>query len=157
MRAVRVTGEARTLRALRDFGLKGPRAVAAALQEAGLEILNASLQETPVDTGALRKSGYVSVPSTLATRLRVEIGYTAKHATKVHETDRQYRYPGTKWRYLADPFERLRHIVFAKVQDRARELVMSGHIPTRHETRRRVQGDSKHLISFRNRFRRRGG
>jgi len=150
MRAVRITGEAKTRRALKEFGRAGPRAVAAALHEAGMEILNASLKEAPVDTAELRRSGYVAVPSTSAQRLTVEVGYTAKHAVRIHETNRTYRAPGTKWRYLADPFERLKGSVFRRVQARAAELVKSGgKIPTRHVTRRRTQGDSSLLASFR--------
>lgn len=61
----------------------------------GQLIKRRSVQLTPVDTGNLRNSAYVT-PMAHA----VEIGYTASYAAYVHEVDKAYRAPGTGWKFL---------------------------------------------------------
>jgi len=66
---------------------------------AGLYIKGAALPLTPVDTGNLRQSAYVTAGEGPGGP-GVEIGYTASYAIYVHEIDKNYRAPGTGWQYL---------------------------------------------------------
>jgi hypothetical protein len=61
-----------------------PEAMAAALYQEGNVILGASLKKTPVDTGRLRATGYVSPPVGEDNPI-VEIGYGTDYGIYVHE------------------------------------------------------------------------
>ena len=56
-----------------------------------------ALEKTPIDTGNLRGSCYLDPPYPNPT---IEIGYTADYAIYVHEIDKNYKAPGTSWKYL---------------------------------------------------------
>lgn len=60
-------------------------------------IMKRSLNYTPVDTGALRKSIYVKKVSDY-----YEVGYTASYAPYVHEIIDNYHNPPTKAKFLED-------------------------------------------------------
>jgi hypothetical protein len=62
-------------------------------------VKGASLVKTPVDTGHLRQSAYVTAFDSSAGP-GAEIGYTAAYAVYVHEIDKNYRAPGTSWKFL---------------------------------------------------------
>jgi hypothetical protein len=83
-----VRGEVELSTRLREFRERMPLELAAALyQEAEIEMTEAK-ERTPVDTGALRSSGYVTPPSISGTRVTVELGFggsAAPYAIYVHE------------------------------------------------------------------------
>ncbi len=54
---------------------------------------------TPVDTSNLINSQYTDVIEQ-AQGITGIIGYTASYAMEVHEIDRNYRKPGSRWKYL---------------------------------------------------------
>lgn len=66
---------------------------------AGLFIKGAALPKTPVDTGNLRQSAYVTAFDAPGGP-GVEIGYTAAYAMAVHEIDKNYKAQGTSWQFL---------------------------------------------------------
>jgi hypothetical protein len=61
------------------------RAAAAALYQEGLKIMAASVERTPVDTGALRQSANVSPPEGSGSKIHVELTYGKDYAAAVHE------------------------------------------------------------------------
>lgn len=69
---------------------------AAALYEVANEVMAESKRLVPVDTGALKGSGYVSEPRVELGKVEVEIGYggpAAAYAVRQHE-DLSYAHPG---------------------------------------------------------------
>jgi hypothetical protein len=73
-----------------------PTQTAAALYEVGQEVMTASKAIVPVDTGALKGSGYVSEPKISGAQVTVEIGYggpSTPYAIRQHE-DLSLRHPG---------------------------------------------------------------
>jgi hypothetical protein len=69
------------------------------LYQAGLLVKARSVVKTPVDTGNLRGSAYVQGIEHGKSPV-VEIGYTASYAPFVHEIKKNYRAPGTGWKFL---------------------------------------------------------
>jgi hypothetical protein len=77
---------------------------AEALYEEGVEIMVVSKEQCPVDSGDLRRSGYVKPPVPEDNDYRVELGYHESYALPVHERTEVYHKPPTKARFLADPY-----------------------------------------------------
>lgn len=61
--------------ALRALGRRAPHALARGLYREGERIMAASKPLVPVDTGALRSTGYVALPKIDGSRVSLEIGY----------------------------------------------------------------------------------
>jgi hypothetical protein len=87
----------------------GAVAVAAtgrALYAEANDIFNKSQAQVPVDTGALRSSGHVSLPVATPRSIEVTIGYggaAAPYAYYVHENLEANHPKGGKAKYLEDP------------------------------------------------------
>lgn len=72
------------------------------------ELIAESKPEVPVDTGALRNSGYVEQPQVSGNKITVRCGYggpAAGYALYVHE-NLEANHPVGKAKYLEDPFNR---------------------------------------------------
>lgn len=72
------------------------RKAAGALYEIGNEVMAESKRLVPVDTGALKGSGYVTAPAVDGGKIEVELGYggpAAQYAVRQHE-DLSLRHPG---------------------------------------------------------------
>jgi hypothetical protein len=70
------------------------------------EVFMQSQYEVPVDTGALRSSGYVTTPYIVGKDVGVAIVYggaAAPYALWVHEILENYHEPPTKAKFLEDP------------------------------------------------------
>lgn len=72
-------------RALERFAREAPEALAAAVYQEGLAIEANATKRTPVDTGRLRATHYVTPPVRQGDRLVVEVGYGTEYAVYVHE------------------------------------------------------------------------
>lgn len=70
---------------LRALAENAPRALAAALYQEGLAVDAEAVKRTPVDTGRLRATHYVSPPIVSGDKVRVEIGFGTDYAVYVHE------------------------------------------------------------------------
>lgn len=71
------------------------------LQKAGYVILNRSIVLTPIDTGNLRKAARAKALQGIGERPYLEIGYYGNdYAIYVHEIKKNYRAPGTRWKFL---------------------------------------------------------
>jgi len=71
----------------------------AGLMAAGLIVKRRSQIRTPVDTGNLINSAYITSTGT-EIKPGVEIGYTAAYAPYVHEIEKNYKKPGSSWKFL---------------------------------------------------------
>jgi len=70
------------------------------------EIMTASKDVVPVDTGALRASGQVGLPEVTGDQVSVTLGYgdtAATYAIPVHERADLYHKPPTGWKFLERP------------------------------------------------------
>ncbi len=72
----------------------------AGMWEAVLIVVRRSKELTPVDTGNLINSAYVNVTQDAGGQAVGEIGYTAAYAPFVHEVEREYKKPGSQWKFL---------------------------------------------------------
>lgn len=83
---------------------------AAALYEVGNEVMAQSKRLVPVDTGALKGSGYVDQPRVELGRVSVELGYggpASAYAVRQHE-DLSLRHPdGGQAKFLEQPLSAL--------------------------------------------------
>ena len=76
-------------------------AIAAAVYQEGIVIGNKSIKQTPVDTGRLRQSFYISPPTNID-KPGVKMGYGTDYALAVHErTDVPHK--TGKAKFLEDP------------------------------------------------------
>lgn len=66
-------------------------------------VMNESKKLCPVDTGALRGSGYVPEPIVSDGNIRAEIGYSQGYAYWVHELIDNVHEPPTQAKYLEMP------------------------------------------------------
>lgn len=88
------------------------------LLESSINILGESLKRTPIDTGTLRNSAYIrdindkllvageqsGIVRKRSSKLNTDsltIGYRTKYALLVHEINKNYKAPGTSWKFLA--------------------------------------------------------
>lgn len=77
------------------------RAEKALLDEANT-ILREAMDQTPVETGTLRRSGTVEGPKVSAKNITVEIGFNTDYAAAVHENLKAKHATG-KAKFLEDP------------------------------------------------------
>lgn len=101
-----VTGFDALDRTLKGMGSAGLQALAAALYVRGEAIMADSKEHfVPVDTGALKGSGYVNQPVVSANEAAVELGYGGPgidYAVVVHENPAAH-HPHGQWKYLEAP------------------------------------------------------
>lgn len=76
-----------------------------ALTDEANTILNAAMDQTPVETGTLRRSGTVEDPKVSAKGITVEIGFHTAYAAAVHENLNAAHKIG-KAKFLEDPVNR---------------------------------------------------
>ena len=69
-------------------------------------IMAESLEEVPVRTGQLRRSGAVNEPRKQGRKIVIEFGYGTDYAVYVHENLNNRHKPPTKAKYLEDPVKR---------------------------------------------------
>lgn len=70
---------------LERLGAEAPRIAAKILYREAEQIMTASKDQVPVDTGALRASGHVQPPVVQEARVTVLLGYGKEYAIFVHE------------------------------------------------------------------------
>jgi hypothetical protein len=71
-----------------------------------VKVFEASQLEVPVDTGALRSSGFITQPYVFGNQVAISIVYgqaAAPYALWVHEIMEYYHEPPTKAKFLEDP------------------------------------------------------
>lgn len=106
--AIDFKGGEEVMRALRLLGEKAPDAMGSALYQEGNDILRASKEIVPVDTGILKGSAFVNLPVVNGDEVSVTLGYgqAAKEYAEVqHEELSYYHKPPTQAKYLEQPFQ----------------------------------------------------
>jgi hypothetical protein len=84
---------------MRQWGDSALLAFAAGIFLGASEVITTAMRITPVDTGYLRSSRYVTKPVITGRRVEVRAGFHASYATRVHETNRQYVVG--EWKFLS--------------------------------------------------------
>lgn len=87
-----------------ELSRRYPEATATAVYQEGVDLLAESIPEVPVDTGRLRRSGYVDAPSSAYDPVCM-VGYGTEYALAVHER-REVNHATGKAGYLIDPMLR---------------------------------------------------
>jgi hypothetical protein len=82
--SIKITGDEVIRKALADEARKAPKAAGVALYKLATKVMRQSVARTPVLTGELRRSAYVTQPQP-GGRPRIELGYGSEHALPVHE------------------------------------------------------------------------
>ena len=94
-----------------------PMVLARALYREAEGVIAEAKLETPVDTGALRASGYVAQPVVQAQSVSIQFGFggpAAPYAVFVHER-LDLHHPIGKSKYLEDPFNRRKSAMFERI------------------------------------------
>lgn len=103
---MRILGMQKLINNLKAAGPRGTKAIGAGLYLEGNNIMGDSKKQVPVDFGALKNSGYVTLPVMSGNNVAVELGYggaARDYVIPQHErTD--FKHPeGGKAKYLQDP------------------------------------------------------
>lgn len=138
---ITVLGAAKVAKILERRGAVAKRALLGALFEEGEELMRISKEQfVPVDTGNLRKSGFVRK---MKSGLGVEVGFggpAARYALKVHENPRSGKTGGVspsgrryktwakvgQWKYLITPFKQRKRGLAKRVAQRFAERLRRG-------------------------------
>jgi hypothetical protein len=124
-----MTGHTRAMQQLARAGAVTPHGLSVGLREIAETVMTASKRDyVPVDTGALRASGFVDAPLVTATGARVDLGFggpAAPYAAIVHE-DLLARHPVGQAKYLEIPLRAYVQGMAAVLAMRARDAIRAG-------------------------------
>lgn len=95
---VKIEGTDAQIERLAKLRRQAPMAFAAAVYVAASSIVSTAMRLTPVDTGWLRSSRYVTKPRARGTAFEVTMGFSATYAPFVHNIKRNYVVG--EWRFL---------------------------------------------------------
>lgn len=104
--SMKITGMAELIKNLEAAGERGKKAVGCGLYLEGNNILSDSKKEVPVDLGALKNSGYITLPQISGNNIAVEMGYggSAKRYAAIQHERTDFKHPdGGKAKFLVDP------------------------------------------------------
>jgi len=138
---IRVEGFERMRARLSGFVQRYPNEVKAALKQEAEIIMTQSKREVPVDTGALKNSGFVSEPTQSGQNISIKLGYggtstkvnpktgevTTVYAIYVHENTAWHHRVG-KAKFLEDPIMRAREKLMNRIAYRVKRLLESGGV-----------------------------
>lgn len=133
---VQVRGLSQARNRLEYFRKTFPNEVAAALKTEAELTMTESKREVPVDTGALRDSGFVDEPKISANNISVKLGYggvatkvnpksgeiTTTYAVIVHENMKAHHVVG-KAKFLEDPIKRRRKNILNNINLRVKRAL----------------------------------
>jgi len=112
-------------------------AAVSALYDEAVRVINKSIPVTPLDTGDLRRSAFVSKPTPIGNSVEVELGYggfASKYALFVHEMGVKskkkinWKEPGTGAKYLEKPFNAATRGQAKRLQANAMRKFLTGHM-----------------------------
>ena len=96
------------------------RGMARGITKATLFLLRKSQQVVPVDTGALRASGFAEIMGA-GFRTQGRVGYTMSYAIFVHENLEARHRPGKQAKYLSGPAKKFRNKMVQIMRDEAQK------------------------------------
>lgn len=102
-------------------------AVRVALYNEMVKIMRVSIKQTPEDTGWLRASAYVTLPTKVG-MIRIQAGYATPYAIYVHEDPIARHTPPTKYKFLEDPMNAHAKGFADRVAKAAKVMIKSGRI-----------------------------
>ena len=113
------------------------RAVGAGCYGAANNVMATALPLTPLDFGALRGSGYVTMPEEDGGRVTVEIGYggpAAGYAEIIHEdtSPKKFQEPGTGPKFLQRALDRASGTLRAEIAELAARAFAENRGPRRN-------------------------
>ena len=115
------------LKRMGAIGLAAEKSIASALYaEAQLVMTRSKAEFVPVDTGALRASGYVAKPAWSGSKVTVEMGFggpSASYALKVHE-DLETPHRTGSAKYLETPYVEAENGMLVRIAERVSKEVM---------------------------------
>lgn len=129
---IEITGDQKLMNALKGMEDKLPHAVAMAIYEEASKIFIESQLLVPIDTGALRGSGFVTLPEITSISSKVAIQYggaAAPYALIVHERINAmsgnpiFHRPPTQAKYLSIPVERAIPTFGTRILGRVRHIL----------------------------------
>ena len=99
-------------------------AVVSALYQEANDIMSASVRVTPMDTGTLRQTAFVTRPETSGGEVVIELGYggaAKEYALIVHEMPKSnsFQEPGTGPKYLERPMDEAKRGQLRRIQERS--------------------------------------
>lgn len=129
-----VKGTKKLEQAIKTYGKRGKRAVGAGLYAAGSVIMKDSKRRAPVADGALRGSGYVTLPQEIGSGVLVEIGHggaASAYAIRQHE-DLTLNHPnGGEAKFLENAMNDKSKEAFRKAANEANRVFASdGGLPS---------------------------
>ena len=135
---IKVTGVEEALKRLQWFISNFPTEVAGELYTEAELTMTESKRECPVDTGALRSSGFVEHPVITTNNISCKLGYggvAAKINPKTNESTDNYAItvhehigghwitPGTKEKFLEDPINRRAKTMLERINLKVKQLL----------------------------------
>jgi len=100
-------------------------AVRVAMYQEMVAIMSVSLRQVPVDTGLLRSTAYVTLPTTTST-ISVSAGYGTNYGIFVHDNIQAHHNPPTKALYLSGPVEQAMPGFAERISKRVAKALKSG-------------------------------
>lgn len=121
-----IKGREQMQRAFRMLGEKGPTAMGAALWREGNRIMTDAKAITPVDTGVLKQSGHVTMPTISGNSVSVTLGFggaASAYAEIQHEELSFKHKPPTQAKFLEGPLLKAAQTMGQRIaQDLQKEL-----------------------------------
>jgi hypothetical protein len=105
MTTFKVIGVPNVFKAMDAHAKKMHKSVEKAITDEGNDVLRESMEECPVRTGRMRRTGTVDKPKISGGSISVIIGYHVKYAADVHENLEAQHKTG-KAKFLEDPINR---------------------------------------------------
>ncbi len=128
---VKLTGDKRFEKNLRQAVLDVKTAAAAGLYLGANNLAVFSAERTPVDTGVLKGSTYATLPHEVGDKITCEVGVggpAAKYALEVHEEDRPHK--TGEAHFLQNAFNNHGREVLKQVHSFTRQFVSTGSMPS---------------------------
>ena len=123
---IEIVGKDKVVARLKRFGNNAPANVATALYQEAQALIAEAKQITPVDTGALRASGMIQMPTLQGKQVEVRCGFggpAAPYAVYVHENLEAHHQPPTQAKFLEVPAKRRAKGMQQRVADSISRMV----------------------------------
>jgi len=114
----------RILRKLDAEEVRRHEALRTGIYMVAAKLLRSSIRMVPVDTGRLRATAYVTLP-TMGNHIKCRLGYGTNYAVYVHERTNAHHRPPTRSHYLSIPLQKARATFVSDVARYARRALES--------------------------------
>jgi hypothetical protein len=92
-----------------------------------IQIMRLSIRQVPVDTGLLRSTAYVTLPTT-GSKINIKVGYGSQYVVYVHENTTAFHNPPTKAKFLSDPIQERLNGFAERVAANVKRMVKNGQV-----------------------------